>query len=202
MASSGTLASRCVRLSYRARGIAAGKVGAPAALEEQGVARDQPAVDEEALAARGVAGGVDQLDRDVAHHHRVAALVLDELGRGRTGDSLHPRRLVALDVDGHRPQAEQLVDAGDAVARHVATDVVRVVVGGERARQLHVVLVEHVEDAADVVGRVDDHGLALLAVADEVDEVDHLPSDGVVVPEVATTQQLTEVQALAHRRPS
>ena len=43
---------------------------------------------------------------------------------------------------------------------------------------------------------VDDERLALLAVADEVREVDHLPGDRVVGGEVAAGEQLAEVQAI------
>ena len=69
--------------------------------------------------------------------------------------------------------------------RHqAATDVVGVVVGGQRADQTHAVGLEHVEQGLRVVGRVDDHRLAGLAVADQVDEVDHLLGDEVVLGEV------------------
>ena len=76
---------------------------------------------------------------------------------------------------------KQLAHARDRVAHHVAADVIRVIVGGECAGESHVVCGEHVEEPADVVRRIDDHGFARLAVADEVDEVDHLPSDRIVV---------------------
>jgi hypothetical protein len=65
------------------------------------------------------------------------------------------------------------------VAHHVAAHVVGVVVGGERAGEAHAVGGEHVEEALDVVGRVDGHRLAGLAVADEVHEVHHLAGDRV-----------------------
>ena len=57
-------------------GIPAGKVGAPAALQEQRVAGDQPTVEQEALAARRVTGGVQQLDVDIADADLVAVLML------------------------------------------------------------------------------------------------------------------------------
>ena len=59
----------------------------------------QAAVDEEALAARGVPGGVDQLDPHVAHRDHVAAVVGHQLGRRDAGRPLDPGHLVALDVD-------------------------------------------------------------------------------------------------------
>ena len=64
-------------------GVAAGKVGAAAAVEEQGVSRHQPAVDEEALASRRVTGSVDQLDPDVADRDDVAAGVVRRARRRR-----------------------------------------------------------------------------------------------------------------------
>ena len=54
--SSGTRASRVVSDSYMATGSLPGQVGPAAAIEEQGVAGDQASVDQEALAARRVAG--------------------------------------------------------------------------------------------------------------------------------------------------
>lgn len=48
------------------RRVAARQVGAATTVEEQRVAADQSSVDHEALAARGVAGGVHELDLDVA----------------------------------------------------------------------------------------------------------------------------------------
>ena len=58
--------------------------------------------------------------------------------------------------------------------------------------------VEHVEQALDVVGGVDHDRLAGLAIADEVDEVDHLAGDRIRAGEVATGEQLAEVQAVVH----
>ena len=86
--SSGTRAS-VWRLRTAPR-VAAGQVGAAAALEEEGVAGHEPAVDEEALAARRVAGRVDQLDRDLADQHHVAAVVADEVGAADPGGALAP----------------------------------------------------------------------------------------------------------------
>ena len=87
------------RLVERRR-VAAGQVGATAALEEEGVAGHEPVVDEEALAAGRVPGRVDQLDRDRRRPCTVSPrVVLDEVGVAGAGDPLHPRRLVALHVD-------------------------------------------------------------------------------------------------------
>ena len=54
------------------RGVAAGQVGAPTAIEEECVARHQLPVDQETLAAGGVARCVDELDLDVSDLDDVA----------------------------------------------------------------------------------------------------------------------------------
>ncbi len=72
-----------------------------------------------------------------------------------------PRGLVGLHVDGHRRQLQQLAHPLRCRVPHqVTADVVGVVVGGQRAGQAHAVGGQHVEQPGDVVGRVDDHGLA------------------------------------------
>ena len=85
-------------LDHLAR-VAARQVGAAAAVEEQGVARDELGVDEEALAAGRVAGRVHELDLDVADPDHVARVVRDEVGLGEARRPHHPRHLVALHVD-------------------------------------------------------------------------------------------------------
>ena len=82
-------------------------------------------------------------------------------------------------------------------AAHRAPEMVRVEVGG-RARP-----VSRMPSAArissrscDGIGRVDHERLARRAVADEVDEVDHLARHHVPVCEVAARQELAEVEAV------
>src|SRR3546814_2383194 len=82
-------------------------LGATAALEEERVAGDQAVVDQEALAARGVAGRVDELDGDLAHHHGVTRDVGDQVGVAGAGDPLDPGLLGLLDVDRHRGDGER-----------------------------------------------------------------------------------------------
>ena len=66
-----------------ASGSLPGQVGPAAALQEQGVAGDEHAVDQEALAARRVTGRVEQLDVDGADRHPVAAVVGHHVARRR-----------------------------------------------------------------------------------------------------------------------
>ena len=89
-------------------------------------------------------------------------------------------------VDGHRRPSQHLGYALHQLRSERAADVVRVVVGDEHARQAHAVGLDDVEQLVDPVGRVDDHGVAGLAITDEVDEVDHLRCERVVGCEVAT----------------
>ncbi len=56
-------------------GVGAGQVGAAAAVEEQRVPGDQPAVDEQALAARCVPRRVHQLDADSPDGDDVSGLM-------------------------------------------------------------------------------------------------------------------------------
>ena len=58
--------------------------------------------------------------------------------------------------------------------------------------------VEDVENSGDVVRRVDGDGLARVAVADEVAEVDHLGREEVGTPDIASTEQLTEIETVFH----
>ncbi len=76
---------------------------------------------------------------------------------------------------------------------------VGVVVGDEHAAQVHVVGGEDVDEFRRPVGRVDRDRVTGLAVADEVHEVHHLPGDLVVVREIATREQLAEVQTVLRR---
>ena len=106
--------------------------------------------------------------------HRVARSVLDEVGRRRAGDPHDPRCFIGLHVDRHRIDRQQLAHARDGVAHHLAADVIRVVVGGQRADESHVVRREDVEQSPDVVRGIDGDGFAGLSITDQIDEVDHL----------------------------
>ena len=85
-------------------------------------------------------GRVQQLDRDLADHHDVAA------ARGRRGRRrstpvtfVTQLGLVGLHVDRHAGGVEQLGDALDPIAHHGAAAVVGVVVGDERTGEVHAV---------------------------------------------------------------
>mgnify|MGYP000219926980 CR=1 FL=1 len=61
---------------------------------------------------------------------------------------------------------EQLGDAGDGETHHVPPDMVGVIVGRQHAGERHVIGSEDLDEAPGIVCRIDDHGLADLAVAD------------------------------------
>ena len=180
MASSGTRAKRVLSDSYMARG-SARAVGATAAVEEQRVAGHQAPVDQEALAARRVAGRVDELDPDPPTSHHVAAVVTRPIRSGR-------RRWCARPTAPRRPgrgsapwssragrRSPRATTRPDAARRHgrrgkcVPSTPVRCM-----PSRLH-----DVEQLLHGVGRVDDDRLARLPVTDQVDEVDHLLRDRV-----------------------
>jgi hypothetical protein len=96
---------------------------------------------------------------------------------------------------------QQLAQALDAVAHEVATHVVGMPVGHERARQPHVIGGEQVDQVTHAIGGIDDDGVSGLPVADQVHEVHHLPGDEVGAGEVSTSEKLTKVQAVAHESP-
>ena len=177
-------------------GIAAGEIGATAAVEEQRVARAEMIVHEDALATRGVARGVDQFDADLAHLHDIAAAVAHQLGVGEMRDLLDELGLGALHMNRHGCEFEQLLHTLDGITHHLSTHMVGVIVGGDGTDEFHAVIGEHLEDAGDVVGGVDHNGLTGLAVTNEVDEVDHLLSQRISAGDVAARQQLAEVQTV------
>ena len=90
-------------------------------------------------------------------------------------------------------------DPLDAQAHHLPAHVIGVVVGREHTGESHPVGAQDLDELVDPVGRVDHHGLAGLAITDEVGEVDHLLGDPIGASEVATGEQLAEVQAISHR---
>ena len=176
--------------------IAAGQIGATASIEEQRVAGAQMIVHEDALTPGRVTRGVDQLDRDVTDLHHVTAAVTHQLGVGEMGDLLDELRLGGLHMHGHRRQLEKILDSLDGVPHHLAAHMIGVVVGGDGSDKMHAIGGQHLEDSGHVVGGVDHNGLTGLAVSHEVHEVDHLLGQRVGAGDVATRQQLAEVQAV------
>ena len=75
---------------------------------------------------------------------------------------------------GHSTRSSKPRHALDRVAGHRATDVVRVVMGGQDAADGHAVGLDRVNQFVDAVRRVDEQALARRPVPDGVHEVDHL----------------------------
>ena len=140
---------------------------------------------------------MEQRHAQAADVDDVAAVVVGEEIRDAGGPG-HPLCLVGLYVHRYFAVLQELAQALDAVPHEVTADMVGVPVGDEHARQAHVVAGEEVDEVAHAVGRIDDNGVAGLPVADQVDEVHHLPGDEVAVGEVAAGEKLAEVQAVAH----
>ena len=73
---------------------------------------------------------------------------------------------------------------------------VGVIVGGKHTGEFHVVGREHIDNSLHVVGRIDGHSLARLAIANEIDEIHHLPGQGIVRGNVTAREQLAEIEAI------
>src|SRR5437660_563268 len=100
-----------------------------------------------------------------------------ELVVGEVSTALHPFGFVALYVHRHGDLVEQLTHALDLKAHHRATNMVDVIVGGEHTGHAHLVFGDDVEQPLHVIRRVDQHGVAGVAIPDGVDKVDHLTSN-------------------------
>ncbi len=143
-----------------------------------------------------MAGRVDELDLDAADGDPVAAVVVDQRLVGHPGHGADVLGLGSLHVDRHVDPLEQLGHPLQPQTHHRPADVVRMEVGGEHPRAPHPVGGQHVEKALDVVRRIDQHRLPRGPVADRVDEVDHLLRHHVGRREVATRQELAEVETV------
>ncbi len=102
-------------LVHRA-GIRSRKVGAPASLEEERVARDESPRDEETLAARGVPRRVDAGHLHLADRDGIAGGTGPEMVGPDTGRALHPGDLVLVDMDGDVVCGQEGGDSLDVVA--------------------------------------------------------------------------------------
>jgi len=180
------------------RGVASGKVGASAPVEEQGVTRHQASLDEEALAPRGVPRRVYQGDLDAAHGHDVAGFVKGEITRTQTRRATDPGRLVTLHVDLCRSPFEQARHTLDAVTHHRSPHMVRVVVRRQDMGDAQAVGLHQIHQFVDGVGGIDECAFAGGPVADGVGEVDHLGGQGIAYGEVTARQPLPEVQRGLH----
>ena len=199
MASSGTRASRVWIDSYMASGSEPGKSVRPQPSRKRvSPATSRPSTRKHWLP--GVWPGVWMSSTvDAADPHDVAAVVRRPGRRRRRRSCARPTGTSsAWTWIGHLHLLEQRADALERPAAHLPPEVVRVEVGPEHAGQPHAVGRQDVEEVLHGVGRVDDDRLAGLAVADQVDEVDHLAGHHVAVGEVAAREQLAEVQP---RRP-
>ena len=179
-------------------GVATGKVSPTASVEEQCVAGDQMVLHQETLAARGVAGGMDELDLDLADLDFVSRGVGDKLVWAEPGGFCDELKLWRLEMDRHVGVLQQIGDPGDVVAHHVPADVVGVVVGTEHTGAGHAIRVENGHKACDVIGRINDHRFPGLAITDQVGEVHHLLGDHVVRGEVTAAQELSEIETIFH----
>jgi hypothetical protein len=86
--------------------IATGKVSPTASFKKKCVARNQCAVEHEALAAWGVPWRMNEFDRDIANHHNVAAAVSDEIGSREVRDFADVFGFFGLHMNRNRHDVE------------------------------------------------------------------------------------------------
>ena len=177
-------------------GIGAGKIGPSAALEKQGVAGDEAAPDEKTLAPGGVSGCVDAGDFHAADQNHVAGAAGSQVVGADAGRALHPGELVLVHVDRDVMGRQEGGDALDVVAEEGSADMVGVVVGDEGPGDAHAIGFGGDHEVGHPVGGIDHEAFPGGTVADEVGEVDHLAGHGVVVGEVASAEQLAEIQTV------
>ena len=158
--------------------------------------------DQEALASRRVARRVNQLDGDLAHLDHITRVMSGQCVGAETGGLGHEFDLRALQMNRHVDLFEKIGDAVDPVAHHGSADVIGVVVRAEHTDEAHPVGGQHVEQAGNVIGRIDNNGLFRLAVADQIAEIHHLLSHHVGRGKVSPTEELTEIEASIHDRDS
>src|ERR1017187_9683901 len=78
----------------------------------------------------------------------------------------------------------------------VTAHVVGMMVCGQHAGEAHSVLRQDGENLARLVRGVDRYGFTARAISDEGDEIDHLAGDRIVVREVVSRQEMTEIEAV------
>ncbi len=169
------------------------------ALHEESVTRHQVLIPhQETLAAGSVSRGVQKAHRDVTHLHHVVAVMQNQVMSRQPGQLAHPIGLAAMNM--HR-DIHLLLEIGQSlhlVAEQIATDVVRVVMGGQDTGQLQVGRGHGVQQAGDVPGRIHQEGLTALPVGNQIDEVEHLPGKGVGRREIDPGEQLPDNDPIFH----
>jgi len=179
--------------------VTAGKVGPPAAVQEQRVTRNEGATNTEALAARSVTRGVHAFDLDPTDPHHVTTVVQNQMLGADSRCLLDPRRFVPIHVDRNIDPLEETGDPFDAMAHHRPTHVIRVVVRRENSGEMHSVGGGDVDQFVHTVSRVDDHAFTRGAVSDQIHEVHHLVSERIAAREIVSGQKLAKVEVVGHR---
>ena len=135
-------------------------------------------------------------DVDFADREHVACAMSNEVPAVDFRRAHHPIDLIFVDVNRNVVGFKEVRDAIDPVTHHRTPDVVRVVVGREDARQCHPIGSDDRQQFVHGVGRIDDHAVPCLLVAEQVDVVDHLRGETIAHREVAAGEQLAEVEPI------
>lgn len=138
--------------------------------------------------------GVQQLDLDVADAHLVAVLMRGQVRHRNLCDPRNPLRFMGIDVNRDADPLQQLCEALEFESHHRPAHMIGVVMRHQHAGQSHAVAFDGVEQIAGGVGRVDHHGVAGLPVTDQIREIAHLGGHRVPDREIASGEQLAEIQ--------
>lgn len=144
--------------SAQGRTVAAGKIGAAAIADEQGVAREQVSLRMQTDAAGGVAGRVNYLEGDGAELQRIFVLE-NNIGFG---------------VPGGIQRMDQDFCFGQRLQRRIAGGMVGVGVGVDDGFYFEIIFTGLVNYPTNIVAGIDDQGLAGFFAADNVAEIVHI----------------------------
>jgi hypothetical protein len=136
---------------------------------------------------------VNELDFDFTEAQPIPAVVEREVGIGYPCHEADALGLRFLNVHLHALQFEESSEPLDIVTEEITADVIGMIVGGEGADQLHVVLFGGVDEILDVPSRIHHDGLPGRAIPDEVAEVDHLSGNRIPTGEVPPGKELAKV---------
>ena len=175
--------------------VAPRKIGPSATVEEEGVSAHEGSMDVEALAPRGVSGGVQKLNRERADVDFIAVGVSDHLVLRKTSRLRDPRQLVLMGMDRNVHALQELGEAVDRVTHHRSSYVVRVIVADQDTGDRHLIALSSLDDFVDVICGVDDEALLGVEISDQIHIVGHRLGQGIRRCEIASGQQLAEVGA-------
>ncbi len=156
-------------------GATAGQIDTAAGVNEQGIASDQPVLDQKTLRTRRVPRGMDERHRSSAHSRGVTAVNLDEVRGRQPGQAAEEPGFSLVDIHLGLDLLQQLSRPLDVIPAKVTPQMILVVMGHQRLGNGEPVLPGDTDEGGDIPGRVYHQGFTTHRVADQVGEVLHRP---------------------------